>query len=150
MMKNKEGYSDPTAGIALSSAMKDYKQKEKRKQEYGNKYPKKIYVISRYAGDIEANMAATISYCKYVISKGYMPIASHLLYPQMLNDDIPEERAIGTSFGMALLSGCQEAWCFGDTVSKGMAAELEECKRLHIPIKYFKEGHYADFSTRRR
>ena len=106
-MRNNEGYYDPTAGRAMSSAMKDYKknQKEKWVQEYERKNPRMIYVISPYAGDVKANVAAAINYCKYVIAEGYMPVASHLLYPQMLNDDNPEERALGTSFGMALLSG---------------------------------------------
>ena len=150
-MRNNEGYYDPTAGRAMSSAMKDYKknQKEKWVQEYERKNPRMIYVISPYAGAVKANVAAAINYCKYVIAEGYMPVASHLLYPQMLNDDNLEERALGTSFGMALLSGCQEAWVFGGHITKGMGAELDECKKLHIPIRYVKEEDYADFSTRR-
>ena len=100
---------------------------------------RRVYVISPLAGDIEKNRNKAIEYCKYVIAKGFMPIASHVFYPPMLNDDIPEERAIGTSFGLSLLADCDEAWCFGDRVSKGMAAELEEAKRLDIPITYIKE-----------
>lgn len=150
-MKNSEGYYDPTAGRAMSSAMKDYKklQKDKWLKEQERKRPKMVYVISPYAGNVRANVANAIDYCRYVIAEGYMPVASHLLYPQMLNDDIPEERALGTSFGMALLSGCQEAWVFGEHISKGMGAELDECKKLHIPIRYLKEEDYADFSSRR-
>lgn len=100
---------------------------------------RRVYVISPLAGDIEKNLAAAIGYCKFVISKGYMPIASHVFYPPMLNDDIPKERALGTSFGLSLLADCDEAWCFGERVSSGMAAELEEAKRLGIPITYIKE-----------
>ena len=126
-MRNNEGYYDPTAGRAMSSAMKDYKknQKEKWVQEYERKNPRMIYVISPYAGDVKANVAAAINYCKYVIAEGYMPVASHLLYPQMLNDNNPEERALGTSFGMALLSGCQEA-C---RIRRSPPSSLRGCQR---------------------
>lgn len=85
---------------------------------------KKVYVISKYAGDFVKNVVAAVGYCKQVIDAGFMPIASHLLYPQMLDDTIPEQRALGTAFCMALLSGCEEAWCFGKNISAGMAAEL--------------------------
>lgn len=148
-MKNKEGYYDPTAGLAMSQAMKDYEKRQKIRwiKEQKRINPKMVYVMSPYAGNIKANIKAAIQYCRYVISEGYMPVASHLLYPQMLNDDIPEERALGTTFGKALLSGCQEAWVFGGNITKGMGAELEECKRLHIPIRYMKEEEYADFSA---
>ena len=104
-----------------------------------NKRMRRVYVISPLAGDIEKNRAAAIGYCKFVISEGYMPIASHVFYPPMLNDNIPEERELGTSFGLTLLADCDEAWCFGKRVTGGMAAELEEAKRLDIPIKYIKE-----------
>lgn len=150
-MKNNEGYYDSTAGRAMSSAMKEYKQKQKEKwvQDYESKNRNRVYVISKYAGNTKKNTKAAIAYCRYVIAKGKMPIASHLLYPQILDDSVPEERELGLSFGLSLLSDCQEAWVFGSTISAGMGAELEECKRLRIPIRYIKEEEYADFSTRR-
>ena len=38
-------------------------------------------------------------------------------------------------FGLALLGLCDEVWVFGD-ISSGMAAEIEEAKRLHKPVVY--------------
>lgn len=67
-----------------------------------------------------------------------MPIASHLLYPQILNDNNPAERELGLSFGLALLQMCDEVWVFGK-VSKGMTSEIEEAKRLKKQIRYFEE-----------
>ena len=67
-----------------------------------------------------------------------MPIASHLLYPQILNDNTPAERELGLSFGLALLQMCDEVWVFGK-VSKGMTSEIEEAKRLKKQIRYFEE-----------
>ena len=67
-----------------------------------------------------------------------MPIASHLLYPQILDDNKPAERELGLSFGLALLQMCDEVWVFGK-VTKGMAGEIEEAKRLKKQIRYFEE-----------
>lgn len=136
MYKNSEGYADPTAGTAMSHIMKEYRQKQK--QRYADKNRKKIYVASKYAGDVETNAAAAIGYCRLVIDKGYMPIASHLLYPQILNDNDPKERELGLLFGLALLRTCDEVWVFG-SVSPGVAQEIEEAKRLHKRLRYFGE-----------
>ena len=135
MYKNHEGYADPTAGLAMSRIMKAYRQKQKKR--YADKNRRKIYVASRYAGDVDAN-AAAVTYCRRVIDEGYMPVASHLLYPQILNDNIPEERELGLLFGLSLLAVCDEVWVFG-TVSPGAAQEIEEAKRLKKQIRYFEE-----------
>ena len=66
-----------------------------------------------------------------------MPIASHLLYPQILNDNIPAEREFGLLFGLALLRVCDEVWVFGE-ITPGVAAEIEEAKKLNKQIRYFK------------
>lgn len=136
MYKNNEGYADPTAGSAMSQIMKEYRQKQKKR--YADKNRRKIYVASRYAGDVDANVAAAVTYCRHVIDEGYMPVASHLLYPQILNDNNPEERELGLLFGLSLLAVCDEMWVFG-TVSPGVAQEIEEAKRLKKQIRYFEE-----------
>lgn len=134
MFKNNEGYADPTAGAAMSLIMKEYRQKQKKR--YADKNRRKIYVASKYAGDVESNVAAAIGYCRRVIDEGHMPIASHLLYPQILNDNDPSERDLGLLFGLALLRMCDEVWVFG-TVSPGVAQEIEEAKRLNKRLRYF-------------
>lgn len=136
MYKNSEGYADPTAGSAMSQIMKEYRQQQKKR--YAGKNRRKIYVASRYAGDVDANVKAAVGYCRLVIDKGYMPIASHLLYPQILNDNDPNERDLGLLFGLALLAVCDEVWVFG-SVSPGVAQEIEEAKRLKKQIRYFEE-----------
>ena len=136
MYKNSEGYADPTAGAAMSRIMKEYRQEQKKR--YADKNRRKVYVASKYAGDAAANVAAAITYCRRVIDEGYMPVASHLLYPQILNDNIPEERELGLMFGLALLRTCDEMWVFG-SVTSGVAREIEEAKRLKKQIRYFEE-----------
>lgn len=139
MYRNSEGYADPTAGVALGQIMKEYRQECKKtwKRENELRSRSKVYVVSRYAGDIDKNVLAAIQYCRFVIDKGKMPIAAHLLYPQILDDSIPSEREIGTMFGIALLEMCDEVWCFGKEISSGMDREIKEAKRLGKHIKYF-------------
>lgn len=138
MYRNSEGYADPTAGAAMRRMMKEYRQRQK--QHYADKNRRKVYVASRYAGDVEANVKAAIRYCRLVIDRGYMPIASHLLYPQILRDDDPIERELGMLFGLALLRDCDEVWVFGD-VSPGVAREVEEAKLLQKRIRFMEEGN---------
>ena len=67
-----------------------------------------VYIASPYAGDIQSNTQFAIQCCRYAIQQGCTPIAPHLLYPQMLDDSDPEQRAIGLKLGHRLLSVCQE------------------------------------------
>lgn len=138
MYKNSEGYLDPTAGKAVGQVMKEYQknQKELWKRQYEMKNRRKVYVVSKYAGEVDKNVADAIRYCRYVIENGKMPIASHLLYPAMLKDDVPRERELGTMFGLALLTVCDEVWVFGKEHSKGMLEEIKEARKLHKPIRY--------------
>lgn len=156
MYKNSEGYNDPTAGKAVSMTMKAYKaeQKEKFRRCDEIKNRKKVYVISKYAGDIEKNVKAAQENCKYVIANKCIPVASHLLYPQLLDmepdgTETEEARELGTQFGLALLAVCDEAWIFpnGQSLSDGMKREIQECIRRGIPRRMIREEHYG-YSSR--
>lgn len=138
--KNREGYDDPTAGVAVSQVMKEYRKEQRRK--FAAKNHRKIYVASKYAGDIQTNIENAIWCCRYVIDRGYMPVASHLLYPQILDDNLPRERELGLMFGLALLATCDEVWVFtaDGEISSGMEREIEEAKRLGIPVRKLEMG----------
>lgn len=150
MYRNSEGISDPTAGKALSNVMREYRERQRaiyrRRSEIKGR--KKVYVISRFSGDIPENVKKAQAYGRYVIRKRRIPVASHLLYPQMLDmaadgSETAEARELGTMFGLALLAVCDEAWCFtfglpDDAISEGMKTELAEARRLGIPIKMIK------------
>ena len=124
--KNAEGYPDPTAAVALARVAKEEK-----------KYRPLIYVCSPYSGDIEHNISRARGYCRYVISKGGIPIASHLLFPQFLDEMDREERELGLSFALILVCKCHEIWVFGDRVSEGMAREIKKAKDWGIPVRFF-------------
>jgi len=94
-----------------------------------------IYVASPLRGEYEKNMAKARQYCKYVTDQGFIPYAPHLLFTQFMDDTIPEEREAGMAMGREMLKRCDELWVFGETISEGMAAEIELAKELGIPIR---------------
>ena len=79
MYKNKEGYTDPTAGAAMATIMKEYRQNQRRiyRKHSEIKARPKVYVVSKYAGDIEGNTAAAIRYARFAIEKKCLPVVSH-------------------------------------------------------------------------
>ena len=139
MYRNHEGFSDPTAGAAISSVMREYRQKRKEtwRKETEIKERRKVYIASRYAGDIRKNVSDARLYCRAAIRAGCIPVASHLMYPEVLDDNDPKERELGLLFGQALQAMCDEAWFIGTKgadgkiqMSEGMKAECHEDRRL--------------------
>ena len=138
--RNSSGYYDPTAGAAMSQIMKEYKQARREQWQMDNevKSRPKVYVVSQYAGDVKENTLAAIRCCRQLIKQKKIPIASHLLFPWMLQEDTEAERYLGTMFGLALLALCEEVWVFtrDGVISEGMKTEIAEAKRLKKPIRY--------------
>lgn len=93
-----------------------------------------IYVASPYAGDIQKNTEFAKRACRHVMNEGHAFFAPHLLYPTILYEHQPEQRQLGLDMGIAMLSRCDELWCYGDRVSPGMSLEIEEAGRLGIPV----------------
>ena len=83
--RNSEGYPDPTAGEALSRIAANEKQSLRAFRPI-------VYICSPFSGDVETNVANARRYSRYAVDKGYIPIAPHLLFPQFLDDENPEER----------------------------------------------------------
>ncbi|MFZ5944290.1 MAG: DUF4406 domain-containing protein [Bacillota bacterium] len=59
----------------------------------------------------------------------------HLIYPQLLDDNIPAQRVNGTQMGLRVLASCDELWICGERISHGMSCEIAEAERLGIPIR---------------
>ena len=129
---NNEGYYDPTAYEALSII-----EKEERALRA---FRPIVFICSPYAGEVEKNILAAKYYSRFAVDKGYIPIAPHLLFPQLLNDADPNERQLGLFFGDALMSKCSEVWVFGSRVSAGMAVEIKRAKWKNYRLRYFNES----------
>lgn len=117
---------------------------------------KLVIVESPYSGDIERNTYYALAACSDCIRRNETPFASHLFYPQFLDEDDEGERACGINCGLEWgRAAHRAAHTFGESIplftflvvfyvdygwSKGMEQALEfytelgaEChiRRLH-------------------
>ena len=95
-----------------------------------------IFVCSPYRGDVEANVRQAGRFCRFVYEQQAVPFAPHLLYPQFLDDEIPDERHAGLCMGIAFLKKCNKLWVFGEP-TEGMSREIAAATALGIPIRRF-------------
>lgn len=128
--RNRDGYLDQTAGKAIENAIRE----ENRK-----KYRPLVYIVSRYAGDVESNVNDARRYCRFAVDNGYIPLASHLIYPQFMNDADEGERELGLFFGKVLMDKCSEVWVFGEDFSEGMKSEYDRAVRKNMMVRHFDE-----------
>jgi len=102
---------------------------------------KRVYICSRYRADekhtVEGNIRRALFACGIALEKGYAPLAPHLIYPNCLDDNDPQERAFGLAASQAWIPVCDELWQWGASVSEGMAAEIKLAEELSIPVKVF-------------
>lgn len=133
---NIEGYHDPTVYEALVNIEKERKEAQKL---VPGRYRPLVYICSPYAGDVLNNERKARRYCQFAVRKRAIPVASHLLYPQILNDDDPGDRQLGLFFGTVLLGKCDECWVFGDNITTGMAYEITKAKKRGIRVRHFTE-----------
>ena len=79
-------------------------------------------------GDKDLNIAYARKCLKHSLLKGESPIASHLLYPQVLNDDNVHERQLGIEAGLAWIFASSYSAFYTDLGwSKGMILALNRC-----------------------
>jgi len=128
-MRNSEGYYDPTAFEALSNI--------EREAKAARAFRPLVYICSPLSGAVEDNQENARRYCRFAVDSGYIPLAPHIYFTQFMNDRIAKERDLALFMDIVLLSKCSELWVFGDTISKGMAIEIEKAKRKGQPIRYF-------------
>ena len=100
-----------------------------------------VYICSPFSGDVEGNTERTRQFCRFALEHGQIPLAPHLMFPQFVNDEDPEERNLALFMDIVLQGKCQELWVLGDVISEGMSVEIETAKRRRQPVRYFN----ADF-----
>ncbi len=137
---NAEGYLDLTAYEALLATTREAKKAAFRPL---------VFICSPLAGDVEHNLEQARRYCRFAVTKGAIPLAPHLLFPQFMDDGDKTQRNLAIFMGLVLLSKCHELWCFGNKISPGMAIELEKAKRLGIPVRHF-SGECAEVKEHAR
>lgn len=102
-------------------------------------HPRLVILESPYSGDVEENVKYARACVKDSILRGEAPIASHLLYtqPGILDDNIPEERALGIGLGHWWCLKAYAMVVYVDRgISKGMEQGIEKGKFYGLPIEY--------------
>lgn len=96
-----------------------------------------MYICSPYAGDVKQNVRRAQAYCRFAVQKNCVPIATHLLFPQFMDDTDPAQRQQALFMSRLLLTKCNEVWVFGETISQGMASEIRKAESRNKTIRYF-------------
>lgn len=97
-----------------------------------------VIIESPYAGDIDENVTYARSAMRDSLFRGEYPIASHLLYtqPGILDDSLPDERALGIEAGLAWRAVADRAVFYVDRGwSNGMRAAREIYAREGFPFE---------------
>lgn len=104
-----------------------------------------VYICSPFAsngvtGEVETNVDNAREYCRFADGEGVMPLASHLIYPQFMDDNDPEQRTRAMGYAFRLVSLCDELWVMGTYISEGMLSEMTYAHNHGIPVRFFDEG----------
>lgn len=118
MMYNAEGYLDPTACEAMRNVARTAEMPF-------------VYICSPYRDNPRVNVMRARNYCKFAVSRGKLPIAPHLYFPQFMSEATERDKAMRMIF--ELLKLCGECWVFGEEITEGMAAEIDRAKK----VRYF-------------
>ena len=100
-----------------------------------------IYVCSPLSAptrcEMLTNAAKASTYMTWAENEfGEKAVAPHAYLPYILDDRIPEQRALALEFGRKLLAMCSLVVVFGPRISKGMGAEINSAEKLGIPVVY--------------
>ena len=84
-----------------------------------------------------ANAAKATTYMIWAEKEfGGRAVAPHAYLPYLLDDSVPEQRALALDFGLKLLGMCSRLVAFGDRLSAGMKKEIEAAHEQGIPVFY--------------
>lgn len=96
---------------------------------------KPIFICSPYRGDTEKHARIARKMSKQAVTEGHMPIAPHLLFPQFMDDNNPEERIKALKFNATILAWCDEIWVYGNKTTEGMEHEIILAMTMGIPMR---------------
>jgi len=98
---------------------------------------KRIIIESPYAGEVERNIEYARKCMIDSLKRNESPFLSHLLYTQVLDDEIPEERSIGISAGYEWWSATDKIVFYLDYgITPGMLKALNRAIEQKKEIEY--------------
>ena len=97
----------------------------------------RVLVESPFAGNLERNIAYARKACLDCLQRGEAPYASHLFFPQMLDDLKENERALGIQAGLAWGGAAAKTVVYQDFgITPGMQVGIETAIKLGRPVEY--------------
>lgn len=98
---------------------------------------RRVVIESPFAGDAAANLDYARRALLDCLRRGEAPLASHLLYTQVLDDAEPDQRRLGVDAGLAWHRTAEAVVVYGDCgISPGMRVGIANARRLDIPVEY--------------
>jgi len=109
-----------------------------------------VIIESPFAGDQAMNVAYARECLADSLARGEAPFASHLLYPQVLDDNVPARRKQGIEAGLAWGHTADLTAIYTDLgISEGMKLGIERAQKegrriVYRQIRAENPPHYSD------
>jgi hypothetical protein len=98
---------------------------------------RRVIIESPYAGDVAGNTQYARECLADCLRRGEAPLASHLLYTQVLDDLLPAERRAGIDAGLAWAELAEATVVYTDCgISRGMSYGINHAALHHRPVEY--------------
>ena len=98
---------------------------------------RRVIVESPYSGDVPRNLAYARRCLLHGLRRNEAPLASHLLYTQVLDDMQSHERELGMHAGFAWTQFADAVVVYTDCgISRGMNEGISIAKSFNIPVEY--------------
>lgn len=100
---------------------------------------RRVILETPYAGNVAENTAYARACLLDCLRRGEAPIASHLLYTQVLDDTKPNERQLGINAGHEWVHCANATVVYTDRgISPGMRAGIALAERSGVMVEYRK------------
>ena len=97
---------------------------------------KRVIVESPYRGDVLRNSAYRDRCIMDCLNRGESPIASHRMFPGILNDDDPKQRELGIEAGLAWIPVADLLALYVDLgISDGMENAMSRARKCGVKIE---------------
>lgn len=98
---------------------------------------KRVIVESPLSGNWSVNVEYARQCMAHCLKRGEAPFASHLLYTQILDDNLPIERELGMAAGFAWMAVADYVVVYVDLgISLGMKDGIKQAKAYGLDIQY--------------
>lgn len=95
-----------------------------------------VIIESPFAGDVEVNLQYAGRAVADSLSRNEAPICSHLLFPQLLDDNDPAQRQLGIEAGLAWYRVADKCVVYADRGwSKGMRQGVTRAASWGVPVE---------------